>query len=38
MMIAEEAFRQLPPELQAQAIEVLKNHPDYRGWVAVWKL
>lgn len=33
MVIAAEAFRQLPPELKAQAIEVLKAHPDYQQWV-----
>jgi len=33
MLIAAEAFRQLSPELQAQAIEVLKSHPDYDEWV-----
>ncbi|MGH7977847.1 MAG: S1/P1 nuclease [Limisphaerales bacterium] len=36
MMIAAEAFSQLPPELKAQAIEVLKNHPDYQQWVAAY--
>ncbi len=36
MMIAAEAFRQLSPELKAQAIEVLKNHPDYQAWVAAY--
>jgi hypothetical protein len=33
MAIAAEAFRQLTPELQAQAVEVLKAHPDYQQWV-----
>ncbi len=33
MLIAAEAFRQLSPELQAQAIEALKAHPDYDEWV-----
>ena len=33
MLIAAEAFRLLSPELQAQAIEVLKAHPDYGEWV-----
>jgi S1/P1 Nuclease len=33
MLIAAEAFRQLSPELQAQAIEVLKAHPDYDAWI-----
>ena len=33
MLIAAEAFRQLSPELQAQAVEVLKAHPDYDKWV-----
>ncbi len=36
MMIAAEAFTQLPPELKAQAIEVFKNHPDYQQWVAAY--
>ena len=36
MMIAAEAFSQLPPELKAQAIEVLKEHPDYQQWVAAY--
>ncbi len=30
--IAAEAFRQLPPEMKAQAYEVLKAHPDYAKW------
>jgi hypothetical protein len=33
MTIAAEAFRQMSPELQAQAIEVLKNHPEYEQWL-----
>ncbi|HEV2330480.1 MAG TPA: S1/P1 nuclease [Verrucomicrobiae bacterium] len=32
MAIAAEAFRQLTPELKAQATEVLKAHPDYQQW------
>ena len=32
MAIAAEAFRQLSPELKAQAIEVLKAHPEYSEW------
>jgi hypothetical protein len=36
MVIAAEAFRQLPPELKAQAIEVLKAHPDYAEWVKAY--
>lgn len=36
MLIAAEAFRRLPPELKAQAIEVLKQHPDYHQWVAAY--
>jgi hypothetical protein len=36
MAIAAEAFRQLPPELKAQAIEVLKAHPDYPQWVKAY--
>ena len=36
MLIAAEAFRQLPPEFQAQAIEVLKAHPDYQEWVKAY--
>ena len=33
MAIAAQAFRQLTPELQAQAVEVLKAHPNYQQWV-----
>lgn len=33
MAIAAQAFRQLTPELQAQAVEVLKAHPNYEQWV-----
>jgi hypothetical protein len=33
-VIAAEAFRQLPPEFKAEAIEVLKAHPDYAQWEA----
>ena len=36
MLIAAEAFRKLPPEVKAQAIEVLKSHPDYQQWVAAY--
>jgi S1/P1 Nuclease len=36
MLIAAEGFRKLPPELKAQAIEVLKAHPDYQQWVAAY--
>lgn len=36
MIIAAEAFRQLPPELKAQAIEVLKNHPDFQQWLKAY--
>lgn len=36
MLIAAEAFRQLPPELKAQAIEVLKAHPDYQQWMQAY--
>jgi hypothetical protein len=36
MVIAAEAFRQLSPELKAQAIEVLKAHPDYAKWVKAY--
>jgi hypothetical protein len=36
MLIAAEAFRQLPPELKAQTIEVLKAHPDYQEWVKAY--
>ena len=36
MAIAAEAFRRLSPELKAQAIEVLKAHPDYEQWVAAY--
>lgn len=31
-LIAAEAFRQLSPELKAQAYDVLKSHPDYAKW------
>ena len=36
MIIAAEAFSQLSPELKAQAIEVLKNHPDYDQWLKAY--
>jgi hypothetical protein len=36
MLVAAEAFRQLPPELKAQAIEVLKAHPDYEQWMQAY--
>ena len=36
MLVAAEAFRQLPPELKAQAIEVLKAHPDYQDWMKAY--
>jgi hypothetical protein len=36
MTIAAEAFRQLSPELKAQAIEVLKNHPNYQQWLKAY--
>jgi hypothetical protein len=36
MLIAAEAFHQLPPELKAQAIELLKAHPDYDQWVQAY--
>lgn len=32
MAIAAEAYQSLSPELQAQAFEVLKAHPDYAKW------
>jgi hypothetical protein len=32
LVIAAEAFRQLSPELKAEASEVLKAHPDYVKW------
>jgi hypothetical protein len=32
MAIAAEAFRQLSPELKAQAFDVLKAHPEYARW------
>jgi len=32
LAIAAEAFRQLSPQLKAEAIEVLKAHPDYAKW------
>lgn len=37
MTIAAEAFRQLSPELKAQAFEVLKAHPDYAQWVKAYR-
>lgn len=37
MLIAAEAFRELSPEHQAQAIEVLKSHPDYSEWVKSYR-
>jgi hypothetical protein len=36
LVIAAEAFRQLSPELKAQAVEVLKVHPDYAKWVKAY--
>lgn len=36
MTIAAEAFRQLSPEKKAQAVEVLKNHPDYQQWLKAY--
>jgi S1/P1 Nuclease len=36
MTIAAEAFRQLSPEKKAQAIEVLKNHPNYQEWLKAY--
>ncbi|MGH7981023.1 MAG: hypothetical protein ACREE6_16720, partial [Limisphaerales bacterium] len=36
MAIAAEAFGQLSPELEAQAIEVLKAHPDYQQWAQAY--
>ena len=36
-VIAAEAFRQLPPELKAQAVEVLKAHPDYAKWAKAYR-
>ncbi len=36
MTIAAAAYRQLPPELKAQAIEVLKNHPEYEQWLKAY--
>lgn len=32
MTVAAEAYRQLSPELKAQAFEVLKSHPDFAKW------
>jgi len=31
-LIAAEAYRQLSPELKAEAFEVLKSHPDFEKW------
>ena len=36
LLIAAEAFRQLSPEMKAQAYEVLKAHPDYAKWVRAY--
>ena len=36
MTIAAEAFRQLSPEMKAQAIEVLKSHPNYQEWMQAY--
>jgi hypothetical protein len=36
MTIAAEAYRQMSPELRAQAVEVLKNHPDYAQWLKAY--
>lgn len=32
MLIAAEAYRQLPPQLKAQVFDVLKAHPDFSKW------
>jgi hypothetical protein len=32
MVIAAEAYRELAPELKAQAFDVLKAHPDFSKW------
>jgi hypothetical protein len=32
LVIAAEAFRQLPPEMQAAVVEVLQAHPDFADW------
>jgi hypothetical protein len=31
-LIAAEAYRQLSPDLQKKATEILKAHPDYEKW------
>jgi hypothetical protein len=31
-VIAAEAYRQLPPDLQKKVTEILKAHPDYEKW------
>ncbi|HEV2455043.1 MAG TPA: S1/P1 nuclease [Verrucomicrobiae bacterium] len=36
MAIAAEAYRQLPPEIKARAVEVLKSHPDYQEWLKAY--
>jgi hypothetical protein len=36
MVIAAEAFRLLSPEEKAQAVEVLKAHPDYAKWIKAY--
>ena len=35
-VIAAEAYRELSPELKAQAIGILKAHPDYAKWAAAY--
>jgi hypothetical protein len=35
-LIAAEAYRQLTPEFKAEAIEVLKAHPDYARWQSAY--
>jgi hypothetical protein len=32
MSIAAEAYRELSPELKAEAFDVLKAHPNYAKW------
>ena len=36
LVIAAEAFRQLSPEVRAQAYEILKAHPDYAKWAKAY--
>lgn len=37
MVIAAEAYRQLPPALQQKVAQVLKAHPEYDTWASAFK-